>query len=89
MLNYAFISGCSLTFPPKANRYYFPEYYRGWICIQYNIENARPLPIEDGFLVHKIPENGLLVQQLVNSSPSCPGIFFKIKALTFAENSVR
>ncbi len=55
------ISGCALVYPPKGDRYYLPELYRGWICVHYNVEGAPELPIEDGFLVHKIPENGLLV----------------------------
>jgi len=49
----------SLT-PPKGNRYYLPEKYAGWICVSYNVEDAPPLVLEDGFLVHKIPPNGIL-----------------------------
>ena len=55
------ISGCALFFPPKGGKYYFPEFYRGWMCISYNVEGAPPLHVEDGYLVHKIPGNGLLV----------------------------
>ncbi|MBW2646224.1 MAG: hypothetical protein JRE23_08615 [Deltaproteobacteria bacterium] len=58
---FIYISGCALFYPPKGDRYYFPELYRGWVCVHYNIEGAPQLPIEDGYLVHKIPENGLLV----------------------------
>ena len=49
----------SLT-PPKGDRYYLPEKYAGWICISYNVEEAPPLVVEDGFLVHKIPPDGIL-----------------------------
>ena len=58
---FIYISGCALFYPPKGDRYYFPELYRGWVCVHYNVEDAPQLPIEDGYLVHKIPENGLLV----------------------------
>jgi hypothetical protein len=56
-----YISACALFYPPKTDRYYFPELYRGWVCVQYNVKNAPPLPVEDGYLIHKIPENGLLI----------------------------
>ncbi len=46
--------------PPKGDRYYLPEKYAGWICVSYNVEGAPLLAIEDGFLVHKIPSNGIL-----------------------------
>ena len=46
--------------PPKGDRYYLPERYAGRICVSYNVENAPPLVVEDGFLVHKIPPNGIL-----------------------------
>jgi hypothetical protein len=46
--------------PPKGDRYYLPEKYAGWICESYNVDGAPPLAVEDGFLVHKIPDNGIL-----------------------------
>jgi hypothetical protein len=46
--------------PPKGDRYYLPEKYAGWICVSYNVEDAPPLVVEDGFLVHNIPANGIL-----------------------------
>lgn len=46
--------------PPKGDRYYLPEKYAGWVCVSYNIDGAPLLDIEDGYLVHKIPQNGIL-----------------------------
>jgi len=46
--------------PPKGNRYYVPEKYAGWVCISYNVDSAPELKMEDGYLVHKIPEDGIL-----------------------------
>jgi|SRR4030042_1919572 len=46
--------------PPKGDRYYLPDKYAGWICESYNVDGAPRLAVEDGFLVHKIPQNGIL-----------------------------
>ncbi len=46
--------------PEKGGRYFFPEKYAGWVCISYNVKDMPPLDIQDGFLVHKIPQNGIL-----------------------------
>ena len=46
--------------PIKGNKYFFSEKYAGWICVTYNAEGMPPLKEEDGFLVAKIPKNGIL-----------------------------
>jgi|WetSurMetagenome_2_1015567.scaffolds.fasta_scaffold59033_3 hypothetical protein len=46
--------------PPKGNRYYVPENYAGWVCISYNVDGAPALEIKEGYLIHKIPEDGIL-----------------------------
>jgi len=46
--------------PGKGDRYFLPEKYAGWICVSYDVINMPPLDIQDGFLIHKIPENGIL-----------------------------
>lgn len=48
------------THRPKGERYYLPEKYAGWVCVSFNVDGAPPLPIEDGFLVVKLPPNGIL-----------------------------
>ena len=52
------ISACSES--SKGHRYYLPEMYAGWVCVYYDVDNAPPLPVEDGYLVVKIPENGIV-----------------------------
>lgn len=55
------ISGLYFLFtPPKGYIYYFPENYAGWICIQHGDNSATPLPEQDGYLIIKVPINGIL-----------------------------
>ena len=44
----------------KGERYYLPESYAGWVCVSFNVDGAPPLPTDDGFLVIKVPSNGIL-----------------------------
>ncbi|MGD8948393.1 MAG: hypothetical protein PVG44_09575 [Desulfobacterales bacterium] len=70
--------------PPKGDRYYFPEKYDGWICVSYNVEDAPPLVVEDGFLVHKIPPNGILkTSSAPRLSPKADEYFY------YTENVIR
>lgn len=46
--------------PEKGIRYLFPEKYRGWICVTYNVKDAPPLEKQDGFLLLKIPKTGIV-----------------------------
>lgn len=46
--------------PGKGGRFYIPEKYSGWICVSYEVDNMPPLNEEDGFLIYKIPQNGVL-----------------------------
>lgn len=41
-------------------RYLIPDGYVGWVLIEFNVEGARPLREEDGYLVFKIPSSGRL-----------------------------
>ena len=41
-------------------RYLLPEGYIGWVRIEYNIDQALPLPIEDAHCLLRIPECGIL-----------------------------
>ncbi|MGZ8888877.1 MAG: DUF6843 domain-containing protein [Halobacteriota archaeon] len=47
--------------------YLFPQGYTGPVTIQYGQKDAAPLPMEDGYVVHRIPESGIL-----NTSTSEP-----------------
>lgn len=44
----------------RPNRYLIPEGFVGWVRIDYEVEGAPELPIEDGFRVYRIPSSGLL-----------------------------
>lgn len=44
--------------PPK--HFYIPEGYEGWVTVKYESEGAAPIPEEDGTLIFRIPENGIL-----------------------------
>lgn len=44
----------------QPHRYLIPAGYIGWVRISYGVENAKPLQLEDGFLVFRIPPSGLL-----------------------------
>lgn len=46
--------------PIKGNKYFIPEKYSGWICVTYSDEGFPALEEENGFLVVKIPNNGIL-----------------------------
>jgi len=46
--------------PVKGMKYLFPEEYRGWICVTYNAEGFPPFIKDDGFLLVKIPKNGIV-----------------------------
>lgn len=42
------------------SRFLIPEEYVGWVRIEYNVKNAAPLPLEDGYYLIKVPPSGLL-----------------------------
>ena len=46
--------------PVKGTKYLFPEKYRGWVGVTYNAKNFPPLKKENGFLLVKIPKNGMV-----------------------------
>jgi hypothetical protein len=41
-------------------RYLIPEGYVGWVRIDFNVKDAPPLPVEDGYYLLKIPLTGRL-----------------------------
>lgn len=42
----------------RPSRYLIPEGYVGWVRIDFNINGAPPLPIEDGYFLFKFPASG-------------------------------
>jgi hypothetical protein len=44
----------------QPNRYLIPEGFVGWVRIDYEVEGAPELPVQDGFRVYRIPPSGLL-----------------------------
>ncbi len=49
-----------LDHPPHLCRYLIPSGYVGWVQINYKVESAPLLPIEDGYYLLKVPSNGVL-----------------------------
>lgn len=43
-----------------AERHLIPDGFTGWAITQFNVQDAPPLPMEDGYLVHRYPEDGRL-----------------------------
>ncbi len=44
----------------QPNRYLIPEGYVGWVRINYAVNTASALVIEDGYRLFKFPENGII-----------------------------
>jgi len=44
----------------RPSRYLIPEGYVGWLRIEFNVEGAPPIPIEDGHYLFKFPPSGLI-----------------------------
>jgi hypothetical protein len=42
----------------RPSRYLIPEGYVGWVRIDFNIKDAPPLPLENGFYLFKFPASG-------------------------------
>ncbi len=47
-------------YPREGKKYFFPEGYRGWVCITYEKEGAPSLEIEKNALILKVPKNGVI-----------------------------
>ncbi len=43
-----------------SSRFLIPEGYTGWIQVEFEVQGAPPLPMEDGGYVLKIPADGIL-----------------------------
>ena len=59
----------------KGIKYLFPENYKGWVCITYASKNSPKLKEENGFLVIKIPKNGIVKTSSFPKSYSEEGYF--------------
>jgi len=46
--------------PREGKKYFFPEGYRGWVCVTYKKEGAPPLKIEGDSFILKFPESGII-----------------------------
>jgi hypothetical protein len=56
---FVFLPSCNF-FYKKGEKYYLPDKYSGWVCVNFNVSGAPPLSEEDGYLVAIIPHNGIL-----------------------------
>ncbi len=70
---------------PKRNRYLIPEKFYGTVYVYYNVKDAPPLPMEDGFRLIVVPENGIVR----TSSPPIGGEFYDEEWLYSGEKRVR
>lgn len=43
-----------------ASRFLIPDGYTGWVRVEFDVQGAPPLPIEDGQYILKIPPDGVL-----------------------------
>ena len=53
-------TGCAIGNSRKSIAFVIPQGYVGWIRVKYNVPNALPLPIRNGYYLARIPANGLL-----------------------------
>jgi hypothetical protein len=64
-----------IWYPQKGIRYIFPDNYRGWVCVTYDAKDAPPLSVEDGFLLLKIPKNGVVKTSSLPNNYSKEGYY--------------
>ena len=70
--------------PIKGSRFFIPEKYSGWICITYQMKDAPLSKIEDGFLVHKISNNGVIhTSSKIRTSPVYDEFYY------YSKNTIR
>jgi hypothetical protein len=46
--------------PPKAYTWILPDGYAGWVRVDFGVVGAKPLPVEDGYRVLRVPESGVV-----------------------------
>jgi hypothetical protein len=56
----AWIASTARSSTHRSSRFLIPEGYTGWIRIEFEVQGAPPLPIENDQYVLKIPANGML-----------------------------
>ncbi|HEY0004837.1 MAG TPA: hypothetical protein VGB17_08490 [Pyrinomonadaceae bacterium] len=44
----------------RLHRYLIPQGYVGWVRIDFNVKEAPPLPLEDGYYIVRVPPTGYL-----------------------------
>lgn len=54
------ITGMGMMVNPKRNRYLIPEKFHGTVYVYYNVKDALPLPMEDGYRLIIVPDNGIV-----------------------------
>lgn len=54
------LSGFSLWYNPKRYRYLIPEKFVGIIYVYFQVPDAEPLKIEDGYQLIVVPESGIV-----------------------------
>ena len=77
--------------PTKGSRYLLPEKYSGWICVSYEVEDAPLLKKEDGFLLLKIPENGIVKTSSTTGNYSKEGYYIPTydEFYYYSKNNIR
>jgi hypothetical protein len=51
----------ALFFPPhKSYTWVLPDGYAGWVRVDFGVVGAKPLPVEDGYRVLRVPESGVI-----------------------------
>lgn len=66
-------TGCS----SKGYRIILPDAYVGWVRVDFRVPGAPTLPVEDGFEVLTVPENGVVITTSdVRASPAYDEVFF-------------
>ncbi len=54
------LSGFSLWYNPKRNRYLIPEKFTGTVYVYYKVPGAEPLKMEDGYRLIIVPDSGIV-----------------------------
>jgi len=61
--------------PSKGSRYLLPEKYSGWICVSYNVKDAPLLEKQNGFILLKVPKNGIVKTSSTSGTYSKEGYY--------------
>jgi hypothetical protein len=64
--------------PPKAYTWILPEGYAGWMRVDFGVVGAKPLPVEDGYRVVRVPDSGVVETcDALITSPSREQYFYE------------